>query len=136
MSLKKGDIVLVPFPFTNLSSTKLRPAVVLWVDSSGNDMTVCFISSQNVNKISAEEFIIEITNPEFSQTGLKLTSKVRVARIVTIERTVVTRKLGKLGNQLLQELDNCLRKTVRIQVWGLTRKDERSPPSPGIKETT
>ncbi len=114
MPLKKGDIILVPFPFTDLSTTKLRPAVVLWVDSSGIDITVCFISSQNVSNISSEEFIIETTDPEFSQTGLKVTSKVRVSRIVTIERNLITRKLGKLETNLLQKLDNGLRNAFQL----------------------
>jgi mRNA interferase MazF len=114
MNLQKGDIVLVPFPFANLSAIKLRPAVVLWVDLLGTDITVCFISSQNITNISVEEFIIETTDPEFSQTGLKITSKVRVSKIVTIESNLVTRKLGKLENNLLLKLNNCLKKVFLI----------------------
>ncbi|WP_107670613.1 type II toxin-antitoxin system PemK/MazF family toxin [Cyanothece sp. BG0011] len=114
MSLKKGDIVLVPFPFSNLSISKLRPAVVLWVDVSGIDITVCFISSQNVNIISPEEFLIDKSDPEFSKTGLKVTSKVRVAKIVTIQRNLIKRKLSKLENNFLQKLDQCLKDTFQI----------------------
>jgi len=114
MSLKKGDIVLVPFPFTDLSTTKLRPAVVLWVDLSGIDITVCFISSQNVNNINAEEFLIDKNHPEFTKTGLKVTSKVRVSRIVTIERNLITRKLGELDINLRQNLDARLKNTFQL----------------------
>ncbi|MGK7943492.1 MAG: type II toxin-antitoxin system PemK/MazF family toxin [Microcystaceae cyanobacterium] len=114
MSLNKGDLILIPFPFTDLSTTKLRPAVVLWADSSGIDITVCFVSSQNISNISAEEFIIETTHPDFYKTGLKVSSKVRVSRIVTIERNLITRKLGNLETGLLNELDNKLRHTFKL----------------------
>jgi mRNA interferase MazF len=45
MSLRKGDIVLVPFPFADLTRLKLRPAIVLC--TVADEVTVCFISSQN-----------------------------------------------------------------------------------------
>lgn len=41
MSLKKGDVVLAPFPFTDLTQTKLRPAVIVWASATGsNDVTL------------------------------------------------------------------------------------------------
>ena len=114
MPLAKGDIVLVPFPFTDLSTTKLRPAVVLWVDSRGNDITLCFISSQNVTRLSPEEFNINTTDPEFSGTGLKVASKVRVSRIVTLERRLITRRIGKLGINQIQQLNKFLTTTFQL----------------------
>jgi mRNA interferase MazF len=42
--MQKGDIILIPFPFTDLSGNKLRPAVIL--TASKTDITVCFITSQ------------------------------------------------------------------------------------------
>jgi mRNA interferase MazF len=108
MLIAKGSIILVPFPFTDLSETKLRPAVVLWVDDRGKDVTLCFISSQSIDKVTSDEFVILKDDAEFTQTGLKADSKVRVARIVTVERSLLQRRLGQLGSQQLQRLDQCL----------------------------
>ncbi len=94
----KSDVVLAPFPFTDLTQAKLRPAVVLWRSLTGsNDVTICFISSQNLTALKPEEFLIEDSDAEFAGTGLKVTSKVIVCRMVTIDCNLITRRLGKLG---------------------------------------
>lgn len=112
--MNKGDIVLVPFPFTDLSQNKLRPTVVLWSTSTSNDVTLCFISSQSIENLSEGEFIIHPSDTEFRNTGLKVVSKVRVTRIVTIERSLILRRLGKLSSKHVQQLN-----LARIQVFRL-----------------
>ncbi len=114
MLLSKGDIVLVPFPFTDLSQNKLRPSVVLSVDNIRNDITVCFISSQNVDIIAQDELLLDSSDSEFLGTGLKVVSKVRVSRIVTLETNLITRGLGKLGKNQIQKLNSCLKKVLKI----------------------
>ncbi|MEM9904152.1 MAG: type II toxin-antitoxin system PemK/MazF family toxin [Cyanobacteria bacterium P01_D01_bin.44] len=114
MTLAKGNIVLVPFPFTDLSQTKLRPAIILWVAPNGNNITLCFISSQNLNRLTDDEFLIEAEAPEFAQTGLKVASKARVSRLVTLESRLLRRRLGNLGPDLMQRLDHTLIHTFQL----------------------
>ncbi len=106
--MNKGDIVLVPFPFTDLSQSKLRPAIVLWADSIGNDVTLCFVSSQGLDTLATGEFLLDATDPEFTSTGLKISSKVRVTRIATVERKLIVRRLGKLGTNQIQVLNSSI----------------------------
>jgi mRNA interferase MazF len=108
VNLDKGDVVLVPFPFTDLSQTKLRPAIVLYVQPEGEDITLCFISSQNLDRVSRDELVLDPEHPEFAQTGLKSKSKIRVSRIVTLERKLIKRKLGSIGLQSLENVDRLL----------------------------
>jgi len=115
MTLSKGDVVLVPFPFTDLSQTKLRPAIVLWVDLNGNDVALCFISSQNLDSLQLGEILLDPSEPEFAATQLKHASKIRVTRIVTLERRLITRLLGHLEVHYLQQLN-----TQMIQVFQLS----------------
>ena len=84
MVISKGDILLAQFPFTDLSQTKLRPAIVLHVSISKNEVTLCFISSQNLTQIENSEFLLLDSDLDFSSTGLSTSLKVRVSKIVTL----------------------------------------------------
>jgi len=105
ISLQKGDVVLALFPFTDFSQTKLRPAVVLWADAKNQDITICFITSQDVVNVFSDELLLQPSDSEFLSTGLKVISKVRVTKIVTLERKMITRRLGKLGNDYISDLN-------------------------------
>lgn len=105
ISLQKGNIVLALFPFSDFSETKLRPAVILWASDTNQDVTICFITSQNIANVSSDEFLLQPSNPEFLNTGLKVVSKVRVTKIVTLERKLIIRKLGELGNGYISKLN-------------------------------
>jgi mRNA interferase MazF len=115
MTLSKGDIVLTQFPFTDLSQTKLRPAVILWVDLAKDEITLCFISSQNVNNLTSEEFAILDSDADFTATGLRISSKVRVTRIATLNRLLVVRRLGQLTTKHVQKLNE-----IMIQAFQLS----------------
>lgn len=76
MALNRGDIVLVQFPFSDLSQTKLRPALVLAASRNIDEITLCFISSQKVQSLNYNEFSIVKSDDDFAQTGLKTDSKI------------------------------------------------------------
>lgn len=105
--MNKGDIILIPFSFTNLKGTKRRPAVILY---AGNlDVIVAFITS-NLNW--KEETDLEIF-PEISN-GLKKPSLVRTDKIATLEAGMVIGKIGAIRDTQLRELDKKLKLLFKI----------------------
>jgi len=102
--MNKGDIVLLPFPFTDLSGIKNRPALIL-VDCE-SDITVSFITTQLKWQ---EDFDVKV-DPSQS-TGLKKTSLIRLSKLATIDKDLV---IGKLGNLLQDELANVDRNLLKI----------------------
>jgi len=88
--LKFGQIVLLRFPFTDGTSFKRRPALIIQ-DCDDGDVIVCRITS----KIYQSDFDIEINNLE--KSGLKLPSVIRVHKIATLEKNLVELKMGQIG---------------------------------------
>ena len=92
--MKTYDIVLVPFPFSELNNIKVRPAVVISTTKDKyEDLIVSAISSVIPDSISPNEIIIEIS----SVNNLRSKSVIKVDRIVTIKKESVIAKIGNLS---------------------------------------
>lgn len=105
--MKKGDIVLIPFPFSDLSGSKLRPAVVLI--STETDVTVCFITTQFQWK---GEYDIQLLPTLFN--GLKKISLLRVGKFSTIDKDLILGRIGTLENNYLSILNKNLIRILQL----------------------
>ena len=101
---KIGDIILTPFPFTDLSGNKVRPALIMGVQERGDDVTVCFISSVKQNNIRQFEILVDSKDKNFSKTRLKLRSVIKVTKLATLDKKVILGKIGELDAKNLSKV--------------------------------
>ena len=85
------QIVLIPFPFSDLSNQKLRPALVL-ADAGRGDWVLCQITSKPYGDSQA----VELTDASFAQGGLQLTSYARPAKLFTAHASLIRSVIGQL----------------------------------------
>lgn len=95
--MMRGKIVLVPFPFDDLTTQKARPAVCL-TDALGSHrhVVLAFITSREPDDPLATDVALEPGHPDFEQTGLRVRSTLRVHRYALVSQAV--RKLFELKN--------------------------------------
>ena len=114
--MKKGDIVLIKFPFTDLSSYKVRPALVVSSDNynqNSNDAIFMLITS-NISNPFMEDLLLDSTHPEFSITGLKKPSLFKIDKIVVLSKSIAARKLGEVGPRIFNEITVRLKRVLDI----------------------
>ena len=105
--MKKGDIVLVPFPFTDLTGNKLRPALALTI--SEMDVTVAFITSQIIWK-ETTDILLQPT----PLNGLKKESLIRLSKFATIDRDLIIGKLGSIDQETTKLLNSNLKIILKL----------------------
>jgi mRNA interferase MazF len=107
---RRGDVVLVPFPFTDLSSAKKRPALVISADafnSVRDDVLVAAITSQIPGALSPDEFVIPAG--ELTACGLPKPSILRLSKLVALHRQLVVKRIGALPAPTLAQVLTRLR---------------------------
>jgi mRNA interferase MazF len=109
---KRGEVWLVRFPFTDLTSSKVRPAMV--VASHGDDVIVLGIFSRIPPTLLPTWVLIEDQHPEFADTGLKKSSILRAEKIAVIHESVLHRKLGDMPANLISEVDEALKRALAL----------------------
>jgi mRNA-degrading endonuclease toxin of MazEF toxin-antitoxin module len=108
--LIRGKVVLVPFPFDDLSTTKVRPAVCL-TEAIGphRHVLLAFVTSGLPAEVLPTDIIVDASHADFGRTGLRMTSTIRLHRLMTVAMSLIQRELGELPPRLEGELLGRLR---------------------------
>lgn len=107
--MNPGDIVLIRFPQADLQAGKLRPALVLAIAPGRHaDILLALITSQTQQAIPEFDELIQVTDSDYPETGLKARSAVRIARLATVESAAINARLGSISPERLQRIKNRL----------------------------
>ncbi len=95
----KGDVVVIPFPFSDLTDIKKRPALII-ANLKGEDLILCQITSKNVK----DEYAIEIKDTDFKEGSLKQVSNVRPNKLFTADNGIILYQVGTLKRNKMNEI--------------------------------
>lgn len=114
--LKRGDIVMLPWPFTNdLSKQKPRPALVISSDrfnSTNQDAIFLFITTAEYN--SPFDLRLQSNDPRLPLTGLKSASTFRTSKLLTLSKNMAKTRLGSVDSSLLSDIELRLKSVLSI----------------------
>ena len=109
-SATKGKVVLVPFPFDDLSFNKVRAAVCLTNPVGPHrHVVLAFITSQTPPDPQPTDVTLSSADPGFAATGLRVPSTIRLHRLMTVTTSLIRRELGRLPAAIQAQVDARLR---------------------------
>jgi mRNA interferase MazF len=108
---EQGEILLVPFPFTDLSAIKQRPVLVLSskkYNKEGDDIITCGITSNLRDK----DYSLLVTNKELTKGKLPKDSRIKADKLFTLEKSIVKRRFGKVKSSVVKDVKKELLKVL------------------------
>lgn len=106
----RHKVVLVPFPFDDLSSTKVRPAVCLTEPiGKHKHVVLAFITSRVPDTLLSTDLVFAETDEGFSVTGLRVASTLQLHRMMTVATNIIVRELGQLPAPAQKEVETKLK---------------------------
>lgn len=110
MKYNQGDIVLLPYPYTDLSKTKQRPAVII-SKSSVNHQS--YIVAKITSVIRQDKFSFSITFNDIDRE-LKYKSEVRTNELFTVSPTIIIKKFASFKKESLRQLTECIKDHISM----------------------
>jgi mRNA interferase MazF len=116
--VSRGDVVLLNFPFSDASGSKVRPAVVVQSDAQNGRLnsTIFVLITKNISRIGHEptQFLVKVGSPEGQATGLHFDSAISCTNLYTVHEDFIQYRIGRLPDSLLPTLDGSLKAALGI----------------------
>jgi len=105
----KGDVVVLPFPFSNLSSSKRRPALVVAI-ASADDVILAQITSRSFS----DSYAVELADTDFSDGGINVASNIRPNKLFTADVNMIVYKAGNIKMQKMKDVATIISSLVSV----------------------
>jgi mRNA interferase MazF len=115
--MKRGDVVLLDYPYADGSGSKVRPVLIVQNDRDNQRRTNTIVAliTKNVSRVhEPTQLLIDVSTPEGQQSGLNQTSAVTCGNLFTVAQTKVRRVVGSLSPAMMTRIQVCLRAALEL----------------------
>ena len=118
MKVHRSEVVLVDFPYSDHTGSKVRPALIVQADVWNerlDDTILALITSSRHRRVGAvTQLAIDITTAEGQQTGLRLNSVIQCENLLTYDQALVLRLLGHRSATAMEQINACLKAALGV----------------------
>jgi mRNA interferase MazF len=119
VNVRRGDIVIVDFPYSDRTGSKVRPALVVQSDVWNqriDDTILALITSSSQRRVGVPtQYFIDVSTVEGQRTKLRLNSIVQCENLITHDQRLILRVIGGLSDVAMEKTDTCLKAALGIQ---------------------
>lgn len=114
--MNKGTIVLARFPFTDLSASKRRPALVLTSNNPESpDVILAFISSVIPDNLRIADLFLDSKDQNFHSTGLRKSSIIKLDKLATLDKELISGEMGALHPSMMKSVIEKLKTVLELE---------------------
>ena len=118
MKVQRGDVIIIDFPFTDASGTKVRPALVVQDDRRNAKLaeTIVVFITKNLGHVGSDstQLFIDVTSAYGQATGLTANSAVKCGKLFTVHERMIRKKIGVFSTTLMQQINVCLKEALNL----------------------
>jgi mRNA interferase MazF len=118
MNTRRGDVVILDYPFSDSSGAKVHPALVVQSDQRNPILTNTIVAliTKNLQRVKTDpsQLLIDITTPEGRQSGLHVNSAITCGNLYTVHERHIVKSVGSLPATLMRQADACLKAALDL----------------------
>ena len=117
MNVSRGDVVLVDYPFSDRTGSKVQPALIVQANHLNRRITDTILAAItcSTHRASPEQLFIDVSTAEGGGTGLRHNSMIQCENLLTYDRPLVLAKIGELPESLLNKVNDCLKAALDLR---------------------
>jgi mRNA interferase MazF len=115
--MKRGDVVLLDYPYTDGSGSKVGPALIVQNDRDNQRLTntIVVLITKNLSRVhEPTQLLIDVATPDGQQSGLNQDSAVTCGNLFTVVQTKIRRVIGSLPASAMAQIDACLKAALEL----------------------
>jgi mRNA interferase MazF len=116
MNVSRGDVVLVDYPFSDRTGSKVRPALVVQSDALNRNITDTILAaiSRSTHRASATQLFVDISTNDGRGTGLRQNSVIQCENLPTYDQRLIIAKVGEISSRLTEQIADCLKAALDL----------------------